>query len=603
MVTVTPIDDVLIEGPESLTLTITPGPGYRVGALDRANLTILDDERPAVTIVVGDGAAGEEGPDTGTFVVARTGPTAGPLTVFFSVAGAAVDGLDYQSLGGSVTIAPGTATAAVAIVPVDDALIEGAEGVQVSLQANPEYVVGIPSTAGLTIADNDLGAVTIEATQPMAREAGLQAGLFTLRRTGDTSSPLTVRLAASGTAVEADYEPVSPLLTFPAGAGELAVPITPRADNVVEGPEDLTVTIQPNLDYVVGAPASATVTIADDPAVVRIIAAGPASSEAALQAGAFELSRSGGNPAAPLSVALTIGGTATANRDYVVLSGVVSIPGGLTSVTVPVTPLPDNLVEPDETVVLTIAPAGGGTYVIGSPATATVTITDDPPVVQAATVDGEAAEAGLDPGGVTFIRTGGDLATALNVFFTKAGTAGNGADYQSLGGALSLAVIPAGQTLVNVTVTPLADNLVEGDETVILALSPSGGYVIGASDSAALAIADDPPVVTLTATDPDAAEAGPDPGAFTFTRSGGNPAASLTVSFSRTGTATNVTDFVTIPSSVTIPAGQLSVTLVITPIDDGAVEGTETVTLTLNPSGSVVVGPQASATVSIADND
>jgi len=109
--------------------------------------------------------------------------------------------------------------------------------------------------------------------------------------------------------------------------------------------------------------------------------------------------------------------------------------------------------------------------------------------------------------------------------------------------------------------------------------------------------------VNLVATDPDAAETGPDSGAFTFTRTGGNLAAALTVSFTRTGLATNVSDFVTIPSSVTIPAGQASVTLTITPIDDGAVEGIETVTLTLNASGSVVVGGSATATVSIADND
>jgi hypothetical protein len=133
--------------------------------------------------------------------------------------------------------------------------------------------------------------------------------------------------------------------------------------------------------------------------------------------------------------------------------------------------------------------------------------------------------------------------------------------------------------------------------------APNAGYSIGAADSATVTIADDPPTVNLVATDSDAAERGPDSGVFTFTRTGGNLAAALTVSVTRTGTATNVSDFVTIPSSVTIPAGQASVTLIITPIDDGAVEGIETVTLTLNASGSVVVGSSASATVSIADND
>jgi hypothetical protein len=602
-VTVTPIDDALLEGQESVTLRLDPRPGYQVSAVGQATVTIEDDERPAVTVVVSDGTASEEGPDPGAFLVARTGPTTNPLTVSLTTAGAATEGLDYQSLGGSVTIPAGAASASVAIVPIDDALVEGAEAVVLSLEPGADYQVVIPGIAALSIADDDLGAVTIVATDPAASEVGLDAGLFTLRRTGDTGSPLTVFVAASGTVEDADYAAIPQLLTFPAGAAELPVPLTPRADNLVEGPEDLTLTIQPNLAYVVGTPAAATVTIADDPAIVSVVAVDPDALEAGIEPGAFVLTRSGGNTAASLTVAVDIGGTAIANRDYVVMTGAPTIPAGQTSVTLLVTPLADNLVEADETVVVTIAPAVAGTYLIGSPSTATVIIADDPPVVQAAAADPGAAEAGLDPATVTFTRIGGDLGSTLNVFFTKSGTATNGADYQSLGGATSLAVIPAGQPSVSVTIAPLADNLVEGPEMAVLTLAPSAGYAIGASGSAAVSIADDPPVVNVVATDPDASEDGADPGVFTFTRSGGNLSASLTVSFSRTGSATNVTDFVTIPSSITIPAGQASATLTVTPIDDAAVEGTETVIVTVNVSGTVVVGPSATATVSIADND
>jgi hypothetical protein len=414
---------------------------------------------------------------------------------------------------------------------------------------------------------------------------------------------LTVFLGFSGSAEQADYQTIGQLVTFPAGEATLPIPVLPRADNLVEGPEDLTLTILPNLDYVVGTPGSATVTIADDPAVVSIAAPDPEAFEGGLRAGSFRLTRAGGNIAAALSVAVSIGGTAVANRDYVVLSGVWTIPAGETTLTMPVTPLADNLVEENETVVATVTASVAGTYVVGSPSTATASIVDDPPIVEAATTDADANEAGLDPAGVTFVRTGGDLSSALNVFFTKSGTASNGGDYQSLGGAVSLAVIAANQTSVTVNIVPLADNLVEGPETATLTLSPNAGYHIGAASSATVTIADDPPVVNLVASDPDAAETGPDTGAFTFTRSGGNLAAALTVSFTRTGTAANVSDFVTIASSVTIPAGEASVTLTITPIDDAVVEGVETVTLTLNASGTVVPGVSATATVSIADND
>jgi hypothetical protein len=54
---------------------------------------------------------------------------------------------------------------------------------------------------------------------------------------------------------------------------------------------------------------------------------------------------------------------------------------------------------------------------------------------------------------------------------------------------------------------------------------------------------------------------------------------------------------------VVIPAGSASVDVTITPVDDAAVEGTETLTLTVTDTGSYDVGANAAASVSIQDND
>jgi hypothetical protein len=601
-VTVAPIDDALLEGPETVELRLGPGAGYQIGALANATVMIQDDERPAVTLITNDGSASEAGLDTAAFTVSRTGPTTVELVVSFDVAGTATQGVDYQDLGGTVTIPAGASSATVTITPIDDSLVEGAEHGILTLTADSSYAVVTPGIAAVTIADNDLGSVTIQAIDPAASESGRDPATVSVIRTGDTAAPLTVFLAASGTAIDTDYEPIGAFVTIPAGQAGITVTITPRLDNLVEGSEDLTLTVSPNLAYVVGSPASATVTIADDPAIVSVNGDSVAA-ETGLEPGAFVLTRSGGNLAATMSVSVAIGGTALANRDYVVLSGVVTFPAGQTTVAVAVTPLADNEVEGDETVVLTIGPGTGTVYLVGTPASATVTIADDPVIVNLAVADADASEAGLDPGTVTVSRAGGNVATPLNVFFTKGGTASNGADYQSLGGAVSLVVIPAGQTSAAITIAPVADNLVEGPETAVLTLVANAAYAIGSDPSAAVTIVDDPPVVNVTATDPDAAEAGSDPGVFTFTRSGGNLAATLTVNFTRTGTATNVSDFVTIPSQVTFAAGQPSVTLTIAPIDDAAVEGPETVVVTVAASATVLPGVSATAMVTIADND
>ncbi|MBN2378108.1 MAG: hypothetical protein JXD22_17045 [Sedimentisphaerales bacterium] len=110
------------------------------------------------------------------------------------------------------------------------------------------------------------------------------------------------------------------------------------------------------------------------------------------------------------------------------------------------------------------------------------------------------------------------------------------------------------------------------------------------------------PEVSVTATDAQAAEAGPDTGTFTFTRTGAtdNP---MTINYTVAGTATSGTDYQTIATSVIIPASQSSTTVTITPIDDDITEGQETVLVSLQASLDYNFGSSASATVNISDNE
>jgi serine protease len=111
-----------------------------------------------------------------------------------------------------------------------------------------------------------------------------------------------------------------------------------------------------------------------------------------------------------------------------------------------------------------------------------------------------------------------------------------------------------------------------------------------------------PPEAIVSATDTSAAETGPEPGTFTFTRTG-DVTSSLSVTIAVTGTATNSTDYQNIGTNVTFAAGQATTTGTVTPIDDSVVEGTESVTVTLQQGDNYDLGTQTAATVTIADND
>jgi hypothetical protein len=113
------------------------------------------------------------------------------------------------------------------------------------------------------------------------------------------------------------------------------------------------------------------------------------------------------------------------------------------------------------------------------------------------------------------------------------------------------------------------------------------------------------PVVTVIATDPQASEFPNDVGVFTLSRTG-SAAAALTVSIAYSGTATPTTDYTTTnATTVTFPIGVVSVAVTITPVNDAAAEGTETVILTVLPStgGTYTLGNPFAATVFILDDE
>jgi len=88
------------------------------------------------------------------------------------------------------------------------------------------------------------------------------------------------------------------------------------------------------------------------------------------------------------------------------------------------------------------------------------------------------------------------------------------------------------------------------------------------------------PVVTVQAAQPLAYEPGNHAAVFTISR-GENTNAAVTVAYSLTGSATNGVDYATVPTSVTLAAGQSATNLLITPVAEPKATGYKTVQLEL----------------------
>lgn len=224
----------------------------------------------------GDGAA------VASFDVTRTGATDQPLTVNFTLTGAATRGEGatsgdyYLSVDGapiatanSVTIPAGSATAKVDIVPVDDTESEATESLSFNLDTG-EYTLGTPRGGSVTIADNDAQVIDITAlnfTQAFEGNAFDRARL-TLTRLGNLeAAAYDVNLAYAGTAVAGtDYTPIT-AVTFEPGQVTKVIDLFPIADTAVEESETIVVSVAAGAGYTVGGNPLSTgafATIVDD---------------------------------------------------------------------------------------------------------------------------------------------------------------------------------------------------------------------------------------------------------------------------------------------------------------------------------------------------
>ena len=115
-----------------------------------------------VVINATDASAAEDGPDQSlAFTVARSGSTAGNLTVNYTVGGTATSGSDFAPLSGTVTIPAGYLSAVINVQVLSDSLLEQTETVTLTVSPGNGYTVGPHSAGTGRIRD---GAPSVETT-------------------------------------------------------------------------------------------------------------------------------------------------------------------------------------------------------------------------------------------------------------------------------------------------------------------------------------------------------------------------------------------------------------------------------------------------------
>ncbi|MEQ8791449.1 MAG: Ig-like domain-containing protein [Pirellulaceae bacterium] len=597
---IVPISDAVTELPsESVIVSIVDSNPTEYNVLTPSSRTAQIYDALQANITANDPLATETGPTSGQYTISLSSPAAGDVMIGYSVGGTAMSGSDYDYLSGYVTIFSGSSSATVDLTPYSDMETEGDETVVLSLTSGSGYTVGSSSSATVTIQDAVAPEANITANDPLATETGPTSGQYTISLSSPAAGDVMIGYSVGGTAMSgSDYDYLSGYVTIFSGSSSATVDLTPYSDMETEGDETVLLSLTPGSGYTVGSSSSATVTIQDAVAPeANITANDPLATETGPTSGQYTISLS--SPAAgDVMIGYSVGGTAMSGSDYDYLSGYVTIFSGSSSATVDLTPYSDMETEGDETVVLSLTSGSG--YTVGSSSSATVTIEDAAaPEVTVTANQPNAAESGPVNGQFT-ISLAAPVMFDTTVNYSVGGTAMSGSDYDFLSGYVT---IYSGSTSATVDVTPYSDMEMEGDETVVLTLTPGSGYLVGTQDSAVVTIEDTPALeASISANQPSAAEAGPTNGQFTVSLSDLAPT-DISITYTISGTAAEGFDFDYLMGSATIMSGTSSAVIDVAVFDDLDSEGDETVILTIQSGMDYVLGSSTQAAVTIVDDD
>lgn len=235
---------------------------------------------------------------------------------------------------------------------------------------------------------------------------------------------------------------------------------------------------------------------------VRLAATDNQGAEEGADAIAFTLTRNEVNVDQPLTVFYTLTGLAANGADYPLDPLSVTFPANQTNATITLTPIDDSEAEVTEDVALTIA--SNSEYGALNPTTATATILDNEPLtlrLTGTTKTNMYEPLPTDTVTLRVTRLGSLAGDVFGAELLSSGVATETGDY-----VLSTNYFPIapGEVTVLVTVAPLNDSLLEGDETGVVALGGgSGEYLIDAQNSVTILVRDDelPPAPILFAED------------------------------------------------------------------------------------------------------
>jgi Big-like domain-containing protein/Calx-beta domain-containing protein len=467
----------------------------------------VGSERPLVRIeavspVTQEVCAPEEPPscaDFGVFRISRTGPTTWSLPVFVQYSGSATPGADYRELSFLVTIPEGSAWTTIQVSPVKDGVPEGIETVVATISNCPP--LGLP----MPCIDFEIDPIHQRATV-FIRDDGLTRASLVITKPKDGDGfhvGEAIPIEAIAIALDEGYVNYINCVEFWDGERKIGesrfdfvrapLPGEPVHHNfswlgASQGAHVLTARLCGPTTEVRSRPVRITVGSVDNQPPAVAITRPPGGAQFPLESPIEIIAETRDADGFVRKVEFFADGRKIGERNVTFIQ---PPPPGQTQTFDFVW----RFTTPGLHVLTARATDDDGGIRTSALVEIRVAGPDSLPIITVAARDAFAVEpaSNTDLDTASFrIRRFGPTNEVLAVSYSLHGTAENGVDYERLSGQ---AVIPAGQRHVTVTVRPLADNLTEQMEPVILQLEDPPGeqpptYRVGRSRRAVAVISD-----------------------------------------------------------------------------------------------------------------
>jgi hypothetical protein len=542
---INPIDNGIALGRQSVTMALFSDLNYATVTPTAGQVIIAEADSTAGITPTGNAVQGATPATTtiGGFVIALTNPFSQAITVPFTINGSGPGvgqpGIDYTLSSTSSlavdngiysVIIPANATSAtISVTPLPTAAL-GTSGKTVTLTLSPSYDYLTSSSGPLddsaTISllpapppTPQLSVTAIDALQPTAPGGLETVGSFTITALVPPVGNLIVQYALSGTAAPGtDY--ITPngftlssgtgLATILAGTSSVTVPIDPNMNPLpaYKWPDQAIMTLLPAGTYILPAAATSTATLNIDQSRIVVDEISSTTANGTYGQGATILVN------VIFSAPVTVAGgipTLTLNASNGVTNAVASYTSGSGTTTLVFTYVvgPGDVSARLDCSSSTALSAAGATIAPASnPSQYTLSLALPPPATTGSlysnsdlVIDG-APTVAIDPtqhvnpsefglaAGHFVVTCSAKQINALTVFYTLGGNAVVGTDIAAPSGASGQLVIPAGQTSVQLAITPLDNPVLNTDETVALTLIAGPGYHLVSPATATAATTD-----------------------------------------------------------------------------------------------------------------